>query len=237
MSLIPAWSYSRLTVFEQCPYRAKLAFVDKIPEPERELPPGKEEHANDRGTRIHLAAEVYVKNDIELIPELENFRDELLELKTQYQEGKVSLEGEWGYDRDWNPTAWMSPNVWLRVKLDALVWLSETEALVIDYKTGKKYGNEIKHGEQANLYQLAAFMRYPDLKNITTELWYTDQDEISRMKFTREQGLRFFKHFTDRGLAVTDAKAFPPRPNIFNCKWCPYAPHASGVCEFGVSKK
>ena len=234
--MIPAWSYSRLTVFEQCPYRAKLAYVDKVPEPERPLPPGKTEHANDRGTRIHLAAEMYVKEDIELIPELGKFTEDLTELKRQYQVGKVSLEGEWGFNRDWAPTAWMSPETWLRVKLDALVWLTDETALVIDYKTGKKYGNEIKHGEQANLYQLATFMRYPELKHVTTELWYTDQDEVSRMKFTREQGLKFFKHFDDRGAAITNATVFPPRPNIFNCKWCPYAPHASGVCEFGVSR-
>jgi hypothetical protein len=195
MGLIPAWSYSRLSVFEQCPYRAKLAYVDKIPEPERPLPPGKTEHANDRGTRIHLAAEVFVKDTIELIPELEKFSDELFEMRQKYQEGKVSLEGEWGFNRDWTPVAWMSRDVWLRIKLDSLVWLSDTEALVIDYKTGKKYGNEIKHGEQAQLYQLATFMKYPQLEHVTTELWYTDLDEVTRMKYTRSQGMRSFNNY------------------------------------------
>ena len=58
-----------MTTFEQCKFRAKLQYVDKIPEPERPLPPGKTEHANDRGTRIHDAAENFVNRDINLIPE------------------------------------------------------------------------------------------------------------------------------------------------------------------------
>src|SRR5690606_8448838 len=65
---IKSWSYSRLTGLEQCALRAKLAYIDRIPEPERPLPPGKTEHANDRGTRIHLAAELFVRGEAELIP-------------------------------------------------------------------------------------------------------------------------------------------------------------------------
>lgn len=52
MTKIDAWSYSRLSTFEQCKLRAKLAYIDRIPEPERPLPPGKTEHANDRGTLL-----------------------------------------------------------------------------------------------------------------------------------------------------------------------------------------
>ena len=237
MSQIPAWSYSRLSVFEQCPYRAKLQFLDKIPEPERELPPGKTEHANDRGTRIHEAAEIFVQQEVELIPELEKFSDEFYDLREKFKEGKVSLEGEWGFTQDWAPTAWMSTDIWLRVKLDALVWLSDDTALVVDYKSGKKYGNEIKHGEQCHLYQLATFFKYPQLQHITAELWYLDQDDITRFKYTREQGMRFFNNFNERGTAITSATEFPPKPNVFNCKWCPYAPHASGVCEYGVERR
>ena len=58
---IKAWSYSRLVDFEQCKLRAKLKYIDRIPEPARPLPPGKTEHANDRGTRIHDAGERFVQ--------------------------------------------------------------------------------------------------------------------------------------------------------------------------------
>lgn len=234
MSAIDAWSYSRLTIFEQCKQRAKLAFIDKIPEPPRPLPPGKSEHANDRGTRIHNAAELFVQSNVELIPELHKFRDEFLRLKELYKQGKVSLEGEWAVDAEWSPVAWRSSDAWARIKLDAFVRLSKTHAVVIDYKTGRKYGNEIKHAEQCQLYQLAAFLRYPELETIDVELWYTDEDELTHMRYTREQGLRFFQTFDRRGSAMTTETDFPARPNIYSCRWCPYGPRGTGHCTQGV---
>jgi RecB family exonuclease len=234
MSNIPTWSYSRLSIYEQCPFRAKLAYIDRIPEPPRPLPPGKTEHANDRGTRIHEAAELYVQGGVELVPELAKFKEEFVKLRQMYSEGKVALEGEWGYTTDWAPTSWTSADVWLRVKLDALVHLSDTHAVVIDYKTGRKFGNEIKHAEQCQLYQLATFMRYPELQNIEVELWYLDQDDITRMSYTRDQGLRFHSGFNIRGCSITQSEEFPAKPNMFNCKWCPYGPKGTGHCNQGV---
>ncbi len=234
MSTIDSWSYSRLTVFEQCKLRAKLAYIDRIPEPERPLPPGKSEHANDRGTRVHTAAELFIQGGVELLPELNDFRDEFVALRDLYKQGKVSLEGEWGYDREWTPTAWRSSDVWARVKLDAFVRLSKTHAVVIDYKTGRKFGNEVKHAEQCQMYQLAAFLRYPELEVIDVELWYIDQDEISHMRYTRAQGLRFYRNFDDRGAAITAATEFPANPNIYSCRWCPYGPRGTRHCTRGV---
>lgn len=235
--MIKTWSYSRLGDFEQCRFKAKLKYVDKIPEPERPLKPGQTEHANDRGSRIHEAAELYVKDDkIALIPELARFKDGLDELRALYKDGKVLCEQDWAIDRDWVPCAWNSETAWNRAKLDAFVHVSSTEGRAIDYKTGKKFGNEVKHMEQLQLYQLLSFMRFPELETITAELWYIDigPDATTARTFTREQGLRFFKNFNDRGLEITSCTEFKPNPNVHSCKWCPYKPSASGHCPVGV---
>ncbi len=234
---IKTWSFSRLSTFEQCKLKAKLSYIDKIPEPVRPLPPGKTEHANDRGTRIHEAAELYVKGGVELLPELRAFHQELDTLRTLYASGKVSLEGEWAYTKDWLPTAWNSTDAWVRVKLDAFVRLSPTHGVVIDYKTGRKHGNEIKHAEQGQLYQLAAFMRYPELETIDVEFWYTDQDEITQISYPKEQGMRFYRAFNKRGLEITEAEEFPANPNYYSCRWCPYKSTelgGTGHCTKGV---
>lgn len=228
--MIKSWSYSRLSVFEQCKLRAKLAYVDKIPEPVRPLPAGKTEHANDRGTRIHESAERYVQGGVNLLPELSTFKDEFEALRTLYEEGKVALEGEWGFNNEWMPVAWNSSDVWVRMKLDALVFLDPTHALVIDYKTGKKSGNEIKHGEQGQLYQLATFLRYPELERIDVEFWYTDQNDIARTSFTRKHGLNFLRLYTNRGNRMVTEAEFPSNPNMFACKWCPYGQKGTGHC-------
>jgi RecB family exonuclease len=231
-TFIPTWSFSRIQDFEQCKRRAKLKYLDKIPEPERPLPPGKTEHANDRGTRIHDAGERFARGGIELIPELQKFKPEFERLKALYATGNVSLEGEWAMDRSWEPVAWASSDAWLRLKLDALVFLSPTEAVAIDYKTGKRYGNEVKHNEQLQLYQLVTFLRYPKLETIHVELWYLDVDELVTVTYTRNQGLRFRRSFENRGNAMTTCTEFPPNPNIFSCKWCPYK--GTEHCDKGV---
>lgn len=280
-----SWSYSKLTDFERCKKYFELKHIDRIPEPERPLPPGKSEHANDRGTRIHQVCEDYVSGKVgELCPEAEkHFGPQFDLLRTMHADGIVSLEGEWGLDRDWAPCAWTGewreveapedpaewgltvakvkalPDrsaadtlyqvgqgrgkpakyfewvpPWVRMKLDAMVMHDETTATVIDYKTGRKFGNEVKHGEQLQLYQLAAFMRYPKLQTVYAELWYLDQDEITSQKFTRTMGLRFREKFTKRGDALTSCEVFPPNPNKFTCKWCMYGPWNGGQCSVGV---
>jgi len=227
---LTSWSFSRLTDFEDCKFRAYLKYIAKVPEPERPLPQGKTEHANDRGSRIHQLAEDFVNGKLKQddVPfELNKFTVEFLHMRNLFNEGKVDLEHEWGMSREWEIAPWKT--AWNRSKLDAIVFTTPQTAVVIDYKTGRRFGNEFKHGQQIQLYTLLAFLRYPELEEVTTELWYLDQDEIASMRMTRMQGLRFKHSFDQRGNRATTTTEFPPSPSIHTCKWCPYA--ESGDCK------
>lgn len=223
---INSWSHSRAVDFEQCKNKARLKYIEKIPEPERPLRPGQTEHANDRGSRVHEELELYVRGGDYFPPEAQAFKLEVNALRSLFVKGKVSLEGEWGFNREWEAHDWKS--AWLRMKLDALVFLSPYEAVAIDYKTGKKFGNEIKHGEQLMLYQLASFLRYPELEVVHTELWYLDHDDLTHKVFTRDQGLRFKRSWDMRGNAITTTTEFPANPNRWSCQYCPYGAPANG---------
>ena len=96
--------------------------------------------------------------------ELSKTATTLRELRELHGEGKVSMEGEWGYTRDWAPTAYFGKDVWLRAKLDVYVQEDDTSARVIDWKTGRKFGNEYAHASQAMIYAVATFMRFPRLQ-------------------------------------------------------------------------
>ena len=235
---ITSWSYSKLTDFERCKFACWLKHDQKVPEPERPLPAGKTEHANDRGTRIHDNCEGYVRGDHDaLCPEAEkHFGVHLDLLRHQYSLGMVSLEGEWGMDSDWNIAEWKG--AWLRLKLDAMLTVDKTHAIIIDYKSGRKFGNEIKHSEQVKLYAITAFHRFPDLNHITTQLWYIDQppgSNLMSMDFEREKCLKqFFKGFDHRGRSLVDNTKWPANPNKFSCQWCLYGPNHSGHCQVGV---
>jgi len=269
-----SWSFSRLGDFDKCKKYYWLKHEQKVPEIPRPLPAGKTEHANDRGSRIHDDAEKFVRGTGPFTKELTEFRQEFEHLAHLFQAGKVSLEGEWGMDRNWEPTDWIGKWVevegpiemalpavkklpergthgqhvalgkkvyvweaaWQRLKLDALVFASPTEAVAIDYKSGRKFGNEVKHAQQLQSYQLNTFLRYPELEVVHTELWYLDVKDITIQTYTRDQGLRFKRTFDQRGKALTSCTSWPANPNKFSCQWCTYGPDGTGDCPEGVRK-
>ena len=226
-----SWSYSKLLDFEQCKYRFRLKHVDRVPEEKSE--------AADRGTAIHTMAEHWVEGKGKTLPaELRHFTDEFNALRREYAAGNVSLEGEWGFDENWQPAPYRT--AWLRMKADGVAFQkNRTKAIVIDYKTGKKWGNEIKHGEQVQLYACAVAIREPKVKELEVELWYLDKDDITPVTYTREQALSFIKPFDRRARKIDRAfnsNAFEPNPNVFSCQWCPYGPNKGNQCEHGITQ-
>ncbi len=230
--LIRAWSFSRLSEFEMCAYRTKLKVIDRIPEPERELKKGQTEHANDRGTRIHELCEGFLRDKNPLPLEAEKFREDFESLKTRFKAGKVSLEGEWGFDDEWQPCDYKK--AWLRVKCDAVAHLSSKHIAVIDYKTGRKHGNEIKHGEQVQLYALCAAIKYPEAETIDVELWYLDQDDLTHESKPANKWLYHLKPFNNRGRKMMNETKWKPNPNVFSCNYCPYRLGDPAPCVHAV---
>lgn len=222
---ITSWSFSALQVFESCKYHSKLARLDRVPD----LQP---KTAADRGTAIHQEAEDYVTGKATFTNNLRFFKDDLTALAAHYTAGRVVCEQEWGFDEKWVCTDWKS--AWLRLKCDAVCFLDPTHAVVIDYKTGKRFGNEIKHSEQLQLYAVTALIRYPDLEQVTCELWYFDQNELASFTMKRSQLPKYLRLFDKRGMAMTTETEFKPNPNIYSCKYCPYGPAKQGDCKFGV---
>lgn len=231
-----SWSFSKIGDFEKCKKYFWLKHEQKIPEPERPLKPGQLEHANDRGSRVHDNCEGYVRGDHDaLCPEADKFFGSRIDLlRVLYAQGDVELEGNWGMDAEWNIAEW--DGAWLRLKLDVLVHLGKHEAVVIDYKTGKKFGNEVKHMQQLQLYALVTFLRFPHLEKVSSQLWYLDVNEVTEQVFTRDQALRFRRSFHARGEAITTCTTWPANPNKFSCQWCLYGPEHSGHCAEGVRK-
>ena len=227
LGLIPAWSYSTLKTFETCPYRSYISKVKRIRE---DYGP-----AAHRGTLIHTLAEEYVQGKIRELPkELNKFTQEFEDLREFYTLEKVELEGDWGFTIEWEACGWLEPVTWARIKLDAMHHETETSARVIDYKTGKMYGNEIAHAQQAIIYAVATFFRYPKLEHVQTEVWYLDHGEITKQAYTRNEAMMFMPKLHQRALAMTTATKFPPSPSKFNCNWCSYKNGDDPICQHGI---
>ncbi len=225
LGYIPAWSYSTLKTFESCAYRSYIAKVKKVQE---DFGP-----AAARGTEIHKQAEDYVGGLLAELPDtLKKFTSEFKKLREMFAEAQVELEGDWGFTREWGTTGWLAKDVWGRIKLDAFVHESETSARVIDYKTGKAYGNEIAHSQQALVYAIGSFFRYPELQIAKTEIWYLDHGTMLEQVYTRDEAMVFMPKLHDRAIVMTTATKFPPNPSNYNCKWCSYGKGEYPVCEW-----
>ena len=229
---VSAWSPTLVDKFESCRYQVFLGKVKKIKQDSGE--------AANRGIKVHDMAEAYVNGSVGDMPEeLKKFRTRFENLREDYAAGIVTLEQDWGYTIDWEPCGFFDKNVWLRIKLDAC-WFSDIPenaeyAVVIDYKTGKKFGNELKHGFQGLVYAIGTFMRYPKLNRIETEFWYLDKGEELKKVYNRAELQVFLPRITARGKKITSCKDFYPDPSPRNCRFCYY--RESGDCEWAVHEE
>ena len=231
--MINSWSFTRVIDYERCPMYAHLKYGLRIPEPQGELREGQTEHANTRGSRIHQMADDFIngrerKLDHSLFPFMKEFR----QVRWGMENGKVETEQEWGFDHDWNITEWKS--AWHRSKLDIKYMLNEYTVVVTDLKTGRKDGNEAKHGQQLQLYALDTCMRLPKVEEVISEAWYLDTGELVSNVYPRPVVMAFKKSWQNRGMKLTTATKFPPNPNRFSCKFCMYGPWGSNDCKAGV---
>lgn len=225
--LVKTWSPTGLQ--QVCEYRTFLKRVKRIKEPDSE--------AASRGSMIHDLGEHFVDGTIKELPhELEKFGDRFEMMKYEYTCGNVMVEQDWGFKRDWSPAevSWVNgkPTYWGQMKLDLMHFESPTSALVVDYKTGKKYGNEFKHNQQGQYYTIGAFLRFPELEFIKTEFWYLDKGEELTNTYTRDQAMVFFPKLEQKADLFTRMMRFDPEPSINNCRWCSFKD--TGECSFGV---
>jgi len=223
LGLIPTTSFSSLSNFEKCPWHLYLSKVEKCPDVSGP--------AAQRGTEIHDKAENFIVGNSgeELPKELGKFASLFEDLRARYSEGRIHVEEDWAFTREWEPTGWRSEDCWLRMKLDALDLESETSAKVYDWKTGRKFGNEVKHGQQALLYVISTFIKWPELEFVEANMIYTDKGETMTTSYSRDQAMLFFDRYNLRFNTATTCVNFKPTPNASSCKWCPHAKVQEGL--------
>ena len=229
------WSISKLFMYESCPMRFRLKYIDRIPE----LPP-KPDSPLERGNRIHGNLENFLKDkeggdlkDNEA-KRIEDFKPALNHLKELYDAGKATAEDNWFYNYDWEVCD--RKNVWLWAKLDFYVFDPDTGlAIVGDYKSGKSAYKAVEHTQQTQLYAAVAAIRNEHVKRVVSELWYVDEGHVMSRSYTAEQAMGFISMFDRRVDRIYQDRVFKPNANAITCKWCPYGPrNGNGQCPVGV---
>lgn len=225
---LTSWSYSRWSIYDQCPLKAKLTFIDKIPTPP--VP------AMDRGNIIHKESENYVDGTVKKLPEsLKTFDNEYKELRKLHKKGDVYVELNLNFDKHWNLVLdkW-STDIWCRVKIDIVILKDDQVIHVTDVKTGKV--KDEGYLAQLDLYALAIFLAFDDVDTVIVDLWFVDHgvikpDEDRPITYAHTEIERLKKGWEKRVKKMLADRKFIATPNQF-CDWCPFTKSKLGNCKY-----
>lgn len=230
---IESWSFNRLITYEQCNLRAKFEYLDKRP-----YGANYDKAPANRGNAVHIAAERFIRGEGAIAVELSlpPITTRLMEYRDHFANGKAVVEQDWGFNRDWQPTGWFAPDVWLRAKCDVVI--DQPDCIeIVDWKTGKRDGNEVKHTQQGLLYAIAGLIKYPNQPMARVRFIYTDEGREKTFQHARDVVMRMMPDWDKRARAMTSATVFPHKANKMTCRFCPYSPTVNGgdnSCPFGV---
>lgn len=225
---LTAWSYSRLSCYEQCPRLAKFRYIDKKKEPQGP--------AMARGNKIHLEAQRFLDGTTDEFPEsCANFESAFRHARTF----NPIVEQKWSFDKNWKPTGYFAKNCWVRVIVDLNIIYSHGVADLIDLKTGKKYDD---HASQLQLFAGATVKMFPTevTKSVVVRNWYLDIEDDPRdpganeliAEYSREEALGFVDDFSERAHEFLTTERFPPRQS-WKCRFCHFNRDSTGDCEYG----
>lgn len=215
---MPAWSYSSITLFEQCPKKYyHLRVAKDIVEPESE--------AMNYGKDLHLAAEEHIR-DGKPLPEKYAFIQPMLD-KLKAIPGEKLCENKLAVkltkDGRLVPCDFFDKDTYWRGIADLIILdRDKQEARVIDYKTGKsaKYADT----KQLKLLAGAVFTHYPEVKIIKAGLLFVVSEEFIKEEYDTHFRLAYFEQFRPLVTQLEDCHnngVWNPKRN-FSCKaWCP----------------
>lgn len=213
---ITAWSYSRYGLYEQCPFKARMLYIEKFKEPSSP--------ALENGTAVHAEIERYLKLADERLPQ------SAIKLSAEYEELKARkpyVELEAAFNKDWQPVDWFAKDAWARIKIDALV-KEDTHLFIVDHKTGRVRDS---YEPQLELYALTGLLMFPSAETIDTALFFVDAGKrIDGQRYTREDLPTLLAKWTARVEPMLTDTEYAATPNQY-CKYCHFRRSNGGDCQ------
>jgi hypothetical protein len=211
---MPAWSYSSLKTFQQCPKKYYHLKVAKDIKDE-----GSE--ATIYGKELHKVAEDYIKDGTPIPPQFAFIQDTVDALKKIPGEKHTEIElGVSNKGGRLNPCGFYDKDAWYRGIADLLI-VSGDEGYLVDYKSSKnaKYADL----KQLDLLAGAVFAHFPELKTLKSALIFVVSNEFVNKEHSSMHKMAYFEHVrfdlerleTALKTGVWNAVAGPL------CGWCP----------------
>ena len=211
---VPAWSYSSIKTFDQCPkkyYHLKIA---------KDVKDG-DTTATVYGKELHTAAENYIRDGTPIPPKF-SFVAPTLEALNRI-EGEKYCELKLGVAKregKYSPCDFFTKDVWWRGIADLVIVNGDT-AYLVDYKTSKnaKYADT----KQLDLLAGALFLKFPEVVYIKSALIFVVSNEMVK----KEHEVLFkMAYMSTMHPELTRLEA-AMKNNVWNpvsgplCKFCP----------------
>ena len=206
------WSYSSLSLFQQCPKKYyHMRVLKDIVEPETE--------AIMFGKEVHKAAEDYIGKGTP-IPEKYKFIEPVLQILNAMP-GKKLVEYRMGLTKELKACDFFDKDVWFRGVGD-LVILDGDTASVIDYKTGKSA--QYADTKQLELMALCVFKHFPQVERVKAGLAFVVCEEFVKSKYNKDEApqkwITWLQEINKLEAAHTN-DVWNAKPNFTCRKFCP----------------
>ena len=204
-----AFSYSRLTNFEQCPkkfYALSIAKSFKENESEQML----------YGSQVHKALERRIAANAPLPNYLGYLEPTMGQLAMAA--GQKFVEFQMAVDYDWNPCEWFAKKTYCRAIADLAIDFGK-KALLFDYKTG----NKSEDTTQLCLTGDVFFHHRPELEEIRLAFIWTKDQTTTQVHITRDGMADRWSELAprvERYQHAFERHEFPPRAGR-HCRYCP----------------
>ncbi len=240
------YSHSRISTFEQCRYKYKLQYIDKI---KVDIPTTIEAYM---GSRVHEALEfIYKQVQMGKVPELkevlgvyekkwkDKWDENILINKKEYtaeekkKKGKIFVINFYERHKPFDDGITIGLETMDRLKLDEknsyhiridrLAYLGNGVYEVIDYKTNSriKTKEEVDEDRQLAMYSLWVKNKFGDAKEVRLVWDFLAFNKRVDSRRTDEQLEALKKEILRKIEIIENAESFPTKPSRL-CDWCVY---------------
>lgn len=209
-----AWSWSRLSDFEQCPRMFQGKYVSK------DFP--KESFTSPhliRGKDIHKELEDALTKGLPLHPSRAWLAPVINAVKYQ---AMMQAELQVCFDQRRHVKSWFDKAAWCRMIFDVICSQDDELVIMLDWKTGK-----VRHEskDQLRLFAAGALDRFPDANRVLTAYVWVDHptEKMTYVEYNRSQLEHIWEEFGDRAELIQLAQEsgnWIEKPT-FKCMFCP----------------
>lgn len=219
MSKIPL-SWSRVSVYRQCPSQFEAKYITK------EYPDESDNPAFAKGTEVHKQLEDYInwRKSGKKEPSLGKIAKNVQPIIDSYFKNvlpeSISAEIQLAIDHKWEKCDWFANTntVKWRGILDMLVLMRKDRIVLIDFKTGKVRPYADERG-QLHLSAAMLFELYPDVQQITSAYLFAEHKQTDQTVFQRKDHAKNKAAFDVEWQVINEDTEFTPKKNQY-CYFC-----------------